>query len=94
MGNVALKNAMFLWNRNGNAKMVDHQESGRFPEFKSSACACYSNWSKLTKNEKIINIMAEALAAIVRDGADGRSVVEAIYSVPEVRKILAEDMLR
>ena len=49
---------------------------------------------KLTEEEKIINIMAEALAAIVRDGADSRSVVEAISSVSEVRDVLAEDILR
>lgn len=94
MGNVTLENAMLLWNRNGTAKMVDHPGLGRFPEFGMSACACYSVWPKLTKNEKIINILAEALAAIVRDGSDGRSVVEAISTVSEVRDVLAEDILR
>ena len=94
MGKVTLVNVMLLWNRNGKAAVIDHPGLGRRNDLKMSACACYTNWPKLTKNEKIINIMAEALAAIVRDGADSRSVVEAISTVIEVRDVLAEDILR
>lgn len=96
MGKVTLNNAMLLWNRGengGDAKMVDHPGSFRFPEFGMSACACYSIWNNLTEDERVTNILAEALAAIVRDGANGRAVVKAIMTVPEVRDVLAEDIL-
>lgn len=94
MGKVTLENAMLLWNRNGKAAVIDHPGLGRRNDLKMSACACYAGWNKLSKNEKVINILSEALAAIVRDGADSRSVVEAISSVSEVRDVLAEDILR
>lgn len=94
MSNITLDNVMLLWNRGGKAAVIDHPGMGRRRDLKMSACACYAGWDKLSKNEKVINIMSEALSAIVRDGADSRSVVEAILSVSEVKEVLPEDILQ
>lgn len=92
MEDVKIEKAMLLYNCGGEAVVIDHPGRGRRRDLKRSVGACFSEWSKMSKAQRLQQLYFCAWSAVVRDGVDPQVMHKALLVIPEYRQSIAIDV--
>ena len=84
---MKVKEAMLCWNDGGEVKIVNHPDSTRSAKhLRLSVGACFSEFDKLSENEKVANLIINGLLCV----KDGVKVEEVLIELNKVDEIKAE----
>lgn len=96
-GDVPLKHAMISWNHRGKTgdgriEVIPHPDSHgwhRRLNYMNSTGACWCDWGKWKKRDRLLKLYIEAWHIIARDGVDPEKVHQALMVIPEYRDTLS-----
>jgi len=91
MENVSLKDAMLEWQKKGKVRVLKHPAKVAKEEYNFCVGACFSDWDKMTKQKRLLQLYLDAWTAIIRDGVSPQVMHKALLSIPEYRQSLAID---
>ena len=92
--NIELENAMLCWDGASNAaKVVRHPDRNALSDaYTFTTGACWADYAKWPKDERLLFLYIEAWQAVVRDGVSAEVMHEALLAIPEFRASLAADV--
>lgn len=96
-GDIALRDAMFLWNSPADSKearivVVDSRTyNNEFDFFSMCHGACWQYWRDLSPEKLLSEMFAELWTLACREGVSVEKIHEAFVVIPEYRESLASD---
>ena len=102
-GDIPLKHAMIAWNRAdsypryfqpGKIMVIPHPDKQglcNHLRLQMTTGACWTAWSKWTKQQRLLQLYIEAWHIVSRDGVNQRDAHDALMVIPEFRDTLSED---
>lgn len=84
-------NTILCWNLGGEVRLIPWPAGGRARGFEVSTLACFDHVRTADFKDRQVAVLAEALAAIVRDGCNPNEVHQACMGLDEYRAAMPAD---